>query len=211
MTALRRGPLWGFALLVTIWIGCGGAAPSAEDDTTADDTRTSGQTINLYFPGEGGLLYPDPRDLTLTGSPEERVRRVLDALLEGPRQESLQAIFSRPTEVVGVYLTDSGLAYIDLAPAGVTAKAEATQEGDGPVETPEVETWTPEAGSLQEIQMAYSLVNSVVLNVPEVTRVVPLWMGEQSMTFAGHLDTSRPLAAAPDLIARPKADADPQA
>ena len=48
----------------------------------------------------------------------------------------------------------------------------------------------------------YSLVNTVLLNFEQLDRVVLLWNGRQLRTFAGHVDTMRPLAANPDLIAR---------
>jgi hypothetical protein len=48
----------------------------------------------------------------------------------------------------------------------------------------------------------YSLVNSVALNVPAARRVALLWNGTQRQSFAGHLDTSRPLAPDPSLVVR---------
>jgi hypothetical protein len=59
----------------------------------------------------------------------------------------------------------------------------------------------PESGSTEEIQRVYSLVDSVALNVPQVHRVVLLWNGTQRITFAGHLDTSRPLLPDRTLLA----------
>jgi hypothetical protein len=38
--------------------------------------------------------------------------------------------------------------------------------------------------------------------VEEADRVVLLWNGRQASTFAGHVDTTRPLGPAADLIAR---------
>ena len=58
----------------------------------------------------------------------------------------------------------------------------------------------PESGSTEELQRVYSVVNSVALNVPQVTRVVLLWNGTQRDTFSGHLDTSRPLVADRTLL-----------
>jgi hypothetical protein len=51
----------------------------------------------------------------------------------------------------------------------------------------------PESGSTEEMQRVYSMVDSLALNVPQVSRVVLLWNGTQRITFGGHLDTSRPL------------------
>ena len=51
----------------------------------------------------------------------------------------------------------------------------------------------PVAGSQRELLAAYSLVNSVCGNVPRIRGVVLLWNSEQRTTFAGNLDTTRPL------------------
>jgi hypothetical protein len=47
----------------------------------------------------------------------------------------------------------------------------------------------------------YSLVDTVLLNVPEIEAMVLLWNGRQPQAFAGHVDTSLPLRADRDLIA----------
>ncbi|MEM7357123.1 MAG: hypothetical protein AAF657_40285, partial [Acidobacteriota bacterium] len=60
----------------------------------------------------------------------------------------------------------------------------------------------PASGSAREMLTIYSLVNSVLLNFEEVERLVLLWNGGQMRTFAGHMDTRRPLVANLDLIAR---------
>jgi hypothetical protein len=60
----------------------------------------------------------------------------------------------------------------------------------------------PAGGSREELVTVYSLVNSLALNVPAARRVVLLWNGSQRRSFAGHVDTSRPLAPDPSLVAR---------
>jgi hypothetical protein len=42
----------------------------------------------------------------------------------------------------------------------------------------------------------------VTESVPSVRSVALLWNGSQRLTFSGHLDTSRPLAADRSLVAR---------
>ncbi|PYQ60097.1 MAG: sporulation protein, partial [Acidobacteria bacterium] len=51
----------------------------------------------------------------------------------------------------------------------------------------------PPGGSTEEIQRVYSVVDSIVLGVPQASRVVLLWNGSQRETFSGHLDLSVPL------------------
>ncbi len=57
----------------------------------------------------------------------------------------------------------------------------------------------------------YSLVNTVLLNTEGAERLVLLWNGQQPMTFAGHLNTARPLKANRDLVARDPVARDPSA
>jgi hypothetical protein len=89
--------------------------------------------------------------------------------------------FPPEVKLGGVELSADGTAFIDLR----------WPNHDDP----------PESGSTEEIQRVYSLVDSVALNVPQVTRVVLLWNGTQRITFSGHLDTSRPLLPDRTLLA----------
>ena len=53
----------------------------------------------------------------------------------------------------------------------------------------------PVTGSRGELLVVYSFVNSILANVPEARGVVLMWNGSQRPTFAGHVDTTRPLPA----------------
>lgn len=50
-------------------------------------------------------------------------------------------------------------------------------------------------GCYDEIIAIYSIVNSLVLNVPEIKRVKILIGGQESETLSGHLDLSQPFKA----------------
>ena len=63
------------------------------------------------------------------------------------------------------------------------------------------ETDYPGWGSRQEMLAVYSVVNTVLASAPEITSVILLRNGQQRPTFAGHLDTSRPLLANQQLVA----------
>ena len=60
----------------------------------------------------------------------------------------------------------------------------------------------PVSGSRGELLVVYSFVNSLLANVPEARGVVLLWNGNQRPTFAGHIDTTRPLPAESKWLAR---------
>jgi len=106
---------------------------------------------------------------------------LVEALLEGPRSEGLVAPLPSGVTLATVYRDPRGAAYLSF---------EAADNAPPPA-----------VGSTAELQIVYSLVDTVVLNAPSVKRVAILWNGSQSATFAGHVDTDRPLAANRALIA----------
>ncbi len=153
------------------------ASPSGED-TAASEVLAA----DLYFPGTGGRLLAERREVPESAEPTERISAVVETLLAGPSGSGLHAPLPDGVSVRKVYLVESGLALLDL---------------ESPESAP-----PPASGSLGEMLTVYSLVNTVLLNFEELDRVVLLWNGRQLKTFAGHLDTMRPLAANTDLIAQ---------
>jgi spore germination protein GerM len=190
----RRPPRPAAAALATVTLllaaaalaGCGrrpGAAPpppGAEPATPA--AAPAPLPVDLYFPGDDGMLYRERRELTVADDAEAQIRALVGELLAGPQTAGLLAPFPAGVELADVHLGPDGVAYVDLASPG----------GGEP----------PAAGSGLEMQMVYSVVDTVALNVAGARRVVLLWNGTQRRSFAGHLDTSHPLAPSPALVAR---------
>lgn len=137
--------------------------------------------FNVYFAADGGRLRGEPRELDVTEAPKDRIRKILAALLSGPKQPGIYPVFPPEVTVGSVQLGEDGTAYVDLR----------WQEQPDP----------PASGSTEEMQRVYALVNSIVLNVPQASQVAILWNGSQRETFAGHLDTSRPLLPDRTLLA----------
>ncbi|HEX2224132.1 MAG TPA: GerMN domain-containing protein [Thermoanaerobaculia bacterium] len=140
--------------------------------------------MDLHFPApasSGGLLRVERRDLEVTEAPKNRIRRIVEALLAGPRTQGLGRPFPEGVTLGSVQLDDDGTAYIDF-------RWEGHEE-------------PPPGGSTEEIQRIYSVVNSVSLNVPQAQRVTLLWNNSQRLTWSGHLDTSRPLVPSRELSA----------
>lgn len=183
-TGARCGVAALLLLALGIAWGCG-SGEEAGDSGGPLATEEAGLEVpvDLYFPGPGGRLYTERRDLVGTDGAEGQTRAVIEALLAGPRSEELLPPFPGEVEIGALYLTATGVAYVDL-------------RTDGEPVPP------PPSGSTGELQRVFSLVNSIALNVPEVERVVLLWNGVQLRSFAGHLDTGRPLAPVTDLVAR---------
>lgn len=143
------------------------------------DGKTSPVPFELWVPDGNGLRL-ERRELQVTDAPKDRLRRITEALL-APRPDGAR-LFPEGVAIAGVQLSGDGTAYLNLV-----------WEGH---EDP------PPSGSTEEMQRIYGLVNSATTNVPEVKRVVLLWNGAQRPTFAGHLDTSRPLLPSPALRTR---------
>ncbi len=134
----------------------------------------------LYFPGPEGMLHSEQVEIP-SGSPEKRIRGLVEQLLAGPGDRRLWSAFPEGVEVAAVYVGSEPVAYVDLH-----------RRDSGP---------PPAAGSLQETLAVFSLVNTVVLNVSEVDRLVLLWNGNQRASFAGHVDTGKALAPQLSLVA----------
>ena len=141
----------------------------------------TGVVVDLYFPANEGQLADEQREVPEENDLARKLARLLGELLAGPESVELYAALPEEMEVGWTHVNKQNVVYIDI---------EMTGESDRP-------PW----GSGKELQSVYSIVNTVLLNMPEITSVILLRNGQQRPTFAGHLDTSRPLIANRDLIA----------
>jgi hypothetical protein len=171
-------------LLVLTATACDRGGPEEEAPAAPEAPPLEPHLLSaeLYFPGAGGRLYPEIRELAASDDPEQQVRSVVEALLAGPQGDGLVAPLPEGVEIALLHLDAGGVVYLDLR-----------SPDDGP---------PPPDGSSAELQRVYSLVNSILLNVEAARRVVLLWNGVQPTTFAGHVDTTRPLTADRRLMAR---------
>lgn len=169
-------------LVLLLMSGCRRGQTPPPADPSRQEPGTFAQPVNLYFPGENGLLMAERREIRTTGEAEDQVAAVVRLVLTGPESDSLAAPFATEVTLAAVQLSPSGVVYIDLK----------GKDGAGP----------PSGGSTEERQRWMSLVNSVALNVPEARRVVLLWNGVQPETLGGHFDASRPFAPDLAMVAR---------
>jgi Sporulation and spore germination len=226
----RRAAGWilGIALLLVagtlVWwwrSGHGGRqARTGRAEGAAAGAIGERRPFDLYFPANGGGLRAERRELQVSEDPKDRIRKVLLALLAGPSGAPSPAA-PPPASPAAPGSAIKGSAAKGSAPAAGPAAAPNAAGLVGPL-PPEVKLgdvqlsadgtafvdlrWPdhedpPESGSTEELQRVYSLVDSVALNVPQVSRVVLLWNGTQRVTFSGHLDTSRPLVPDRSLLA----------
>ena len=165
------------AVLAVVWWSTAGrrAAPAPAGDEPVATGGGEMTTAELYFPSTSGWLGAESHELPAAASAEERARQVAAALLAGPTEPGNVAPLGEGVALASLHLTAEGVVYVDL---------EAAQLASPPV-----------SGSRGELLVVYSFVNSILANVPEASGVVLMWNGSQRPTFAGHVDTTRPLPA----------------
>jgi hypothetical protein len=145
-----------------------------------DPATTHLAAVAIYFPDSGGLLSAEERQITPWASAETGAQRVLETLIAGPEDGSLNAPLPAEVSLGPIYLSAASVLYVDLVSTTLSAP--------------------PSTGSQMELMSVYSLVNTLTLAIPEIKSVVLLWNGRQPLSFGGHVDTSLPLTTARDLI-----------
>jgi hypothetical protein len=183
MKRLRTATALVAAIALATLVGCGrqddtASQPSTDSGPQLEVATTNGNTVRLYFPGGAGWLVEETRPLPELESPLEAIA---SELIAGPTESGLFRAFPEGTSVGSVFVSGDAIAYIDL----VSTRANP-----------------PSSGSLEEMLSVYSVVNSILVNLPELDGVVLLWNGQQRPTFAGHLDTGRPLQQNDSLVGR---------
>jgi spore germination protein GerM len=127
------------------------------------------QTATLYFPNyEQGTLITETRTVTWAESDTDRIRQVLLAHIEGPRQGASSAL-PASAAIRAVFLTADGTAYLDLSAQTLA-------------------DFKP--GIASECLAVYAIVDSLAANIPAVKRVKILVEGREVDTLDGHADLS---------------------
>jgi spore germination protein GerM len=169
--------LAGCAALMTVAAGTVSAAGPERQDAPppggmAVTTRKS--PVHLYFTDRSSYFLRAEQRVVL--HPEEPLGlavSIVEALIKGPQKGSLKTIPAN-TRLNAIYITPDRTCYVDLS--------EAVRKNHP-------------GGSKSELLTIYSLVNSLVLNVPEIARVQILIEGNQAPTLAGHVDLELPVSA----------------
>jgi hypothetical protein len=160
---------------------CRGAGEEAEAPPAgATPAATERAVLTLHFPAEDGLLHVEKREVSVPPAGDARLEAVVAALLSGPRQRGLAPVFAPEVKVGNAFVDAQGVAYVDLVHEGQEAP--------------------PASGSMLELLRVFGLVNTVLANEERARAVVLLWNGTQRQTFAGHVDTTRPLVADHRLV-----------
>jgi hypothetical protein len=175
-SGLLRSPL---AVFDEGGVSAGEVSPSPSPEPEAQAARRI--NVRLYFaaPETPGLL-PEERSIPFSSDLAPQVRTLVEELVRGPTSGLLPTL-PPATRVLAVFVTEHGVAYVDLS-------REATALA---------------GGSREELMTVYSIVNSLVANFPAVGRVQILIEDRIVASLSGHIDLSRPLPADMTLVALP--------
>jgi hypothetical protein len=126
---------------------------------------------HLYFSdADNRFLTAEYRTLVLSDTVAQRAKDIMKALIEGPIGP-LSPTMPAGTKVLALYVTQDGMAYVDFNRA-------ITENHPG--------------GTFSELLTIFSIVNTLVLNIPEIEAVKILIEGREADTLAGHIDLRRP-------------------
>ena len=135
---------------------------------------TQKSPIHLYFAGRNShYLMAEQRVVLHPDDPAGLADTIVKGLIKGPQKGLLKTI-PADTQLRALYITPDGTCYVDLS--------EAVRKNHP-------------GGSKSELLTIYSMVNSLVLNVPEIERVQILIAGKEAPTLAGHIDLQLPVKA----------------
>jgi hypothetical protein len=134
----------------------------------------------LFFLSEDGLhLVPTEREVPLAEGPVAQARSILEAQLSGEAPAPLMSTIPKGSALRGVYVSQRNEVFVDLEPAIRTAHP---------------------GGTTAELMTVYTIVNTVLANLPDYTEVQILVGGQEVDTLAGHVDLRRPLKKNDALI-----------
>ena len=160
-----------------LWTGCeesAGPRVVTDEKQTIVEKSPDRIIVHLYFSdSDNSFLISEERSLPARNRPEALGVLIVEALLEGPKQV-LERTIPEGTTLRGFYILKNRTAYVDLSR--------------------EIQAGHP-GGAKSELMTIYSMVNSLILNVPEIESVKILVEGKEETTLAGHVDLRFPLRA----------------
>ncbi len=141
---------------------------------TAETKNLNRSIVHLYFSDKNNsFLKAEKRDLFRSDNPAEFGKVIVEALIGGPRTGLMRTI-PEDTTLKAFYITRDGIAYADLSDTIKNAHP---------------------GGVKSELFTIYSMVNSLILNIPEIDVVKILIGGRETMTLNGHIDLRFPFKA----------------
>jgi len=164
------------AVLVLLFVGTVQSKNFDTDHTDKIKNDEYGQrdSVYLYFTNmDNFFLYSEQRTFPGHSSALSLGGKIIKALIEGPKK-GLVHTMPPETTLKAFFLTEKGVAVVDLS-------------SDIKVRHP--------GGIQAEIITIYSIVNTLILNIPDINAVKILIGGRESDTLAGHIDIRYPFTA----------------
>ena len=135
--------------------------------------------INLYFADpDSDYLSAEQRVIHKSFTQKQGIAQTIKELIAGPRGRLIRTTPTQTT-LKNVRIDNKGVVFLDF-----TAQLSRGHPG----------------GSSAEITTVYSIVNTILVNFEEATKVKILIDGQEIKTLAGHIDCSVPLSADRELI-----------
>lgn len=148
------------------------AAPPAPE-APADAPAVPKIKATLYFASEDGLhLVPTEREVPLAEGAVAQARSILEAQLAAEAPAPLVSTIPKGAALRGIFVSNRNEVFVDLDPSIRTAHPGGTQ---------------------RELMTVYTIVNTLLTNLPDLKEVQILIGGQEVDTLAGHVDLRRPL------------------
>jgi hypothetical protein len=147
------------------------AAATGGGSTAVDPQRRITATL-FYVSDDGMALVPAQREIPFAEPVVEQARQVVLAQI-ARTEPPLTSAIPPDTMLRAIYLSEGGDLFVDL--------------------TSQLTTQHP-GGALEELFTVYTIVNSVTVTLPAITRVQILIDGKEVDTLAGHVDLRNPLS-----------------
>ena len=147
---------------------------SASPETLNQAARSGPVPVHLYFGStDGAYLISETRAIGHPDDPIRMARAILNALIGGPRGDLVRTI-PASTPLRGIFIATDNVCFVDFGSA--------------------IRDHHP-GGCRGEMLTVYSIVNSLIINIPSIKRVKLLIDGNDTDSLAGHLNTQNPIPA----------------
>jgi hypothetical protein len=134
----------------------------------------------LFFASEDGLrLVPVQNEVALAEGVVAQARSILEAQLAANPPAPLVSTIPKGATLRGIFVSQRNEVFVDLDPSIRTAHP---------------------GGTFQELMTVYTIVNALLINLPNLQDVQILIGGQEVDTLAGHVDLRRPLRKNEGLI-----------
>ncbi|HUL23047.1 MAG TPA: GerMN domain-containing protein [Thermodesulfobacteriota bacterium] len=154
-------------------------ARRAEKEQEKKTPQREWKTVTLYFSEEKEeYLTGEKREILNKGSTQEEAKEIIQELIKGPKGKLIRTLPPR-TKLLSLEIDEKGVARVNF---------DKTLSRDHP------------GGSSAEMMTVYSVVNSLVLNFPQIKGVQFLIEGEKGGSITGHLALDHPILSKADLI-----------